>query len=325
MSPHAVSVESVGLVLAALETAGWDRARCSRRLGLDADKLDPGGAILPRHTVALLELALEVGGPDFALAAGSRIPYGALGLLDHLCGAAPTARAALEDLCRYFRLVAWSTSLTLTGETLILALPPGLSLPHRRLLAELFFSFLVQRLGRRGPATPTLVGLPGDGVRAGPWTSTRDGVEAPFLVFAAADLERPVTATDPSLRALLEGYAARELERRPAVESACEQVRRVVLASLPGAAPSASAVARSLGVSERSLRRALQAEGQRFSEVRDCCLRAVAEQALLDPSRTIGEVGWLLGYSEPSAFHRAFRRWTGTTPQRFREPGRGGQ
>jgi AraC-like DNA-binding protein len=54
-------------------------------------------------------------------------------------------------------------------------------------------------------------------------------------------------------------------------------------------------------------------------------VRAVAEQALLDPSRTIGEVGWLLGYSEPSAFHRAFRRWTGTTPQRFREPGRGGQ
>ena len=137
-----------------------------------------------------------------------------------------------------------------------------------------------------------------------------------------AQLEAPLTTADPSLRALLDRYARTELEALPPVPTTESRVVEHLLQALPGPAPAAAAVARALGLSPRSLRRALHGEGTTFSEVRDRCLRRVAEDALRDPARTIGEVAWLLGYSEPSAFHRAFRRWTGTTPRAVREGGR---
>ncbi len=93
------------------------------------------------------------------------------------------------------------------------------------------------------------------------------------------------------------------------------------MAALPGRPPGADEVARALGMSSRALRRALADQGTRYSDVRDAALLGVAIRALEDPARTVAEVGWLLGYSEPSAFHRAFRRWTTTTPELFRPAG----
>ena len=318
---------SVNIVLAALETAGWDRARCCARLGLDPSALAPGHLIPLRHAAALLELALEVGGPGFGLTAGRLIPYGAMGLLDHLFGAAPTPRAALTDLCRYFRLVSYAVSLRLDDDTLSLELSPGFPAQHQRLLTELFFTLLVKRLSARSPVVPVRASLPGPatGSGSGPWEVTRHMASAPSLEFRAGELDRPVASADDALRRLLDGYAARELELAPAVTSVREQVRRVVLGELPRRLLSAGEVAGRLGLSDRSLRRSLKAEGTSYREVRDRCLRRVAERALADPARDIGEIAWLLGYSEPSAFHRAFRRWTGTTPRQFRELGRRGQ
>jgi len=297
----------VVIVLAALETAGWGRARCCEHLGIDPIVLEPGRLIPIRHAAALLELALEVGGPDFGQTAGRRIPYGAMGLLDHLFGAAPTPRAALTDLCRYFRLVSYAVSLRLDGDALSLELSPDFPAPHRRLLAELFFTLLVTRLSERSPVAPVRAGLLGP------------------LTFPAGELDRSSASADDALRGLLDGYAARELEQVPVVESVRERVRQVVLGELPQRSLAAGEVAGVLGLSDRSLRRALKAEGTTFREVRDRCMCSIAERALTDPARNIGEVGWLLGYSEPSAFHRAFRRWTGITPQQFRERGRCGQ
>jgi AraC-like DNA-binding protein len=293
----------VQLLLAALATAGWTRERCAERVGIAAADLDAGGQIQMRHAAALLDVALEIGGPDFA-EAGRRIPSGAMGLLDHLCGAAPTARAALQDLARYFRLVSFGAELELRDESLHLMLPPNVPAHHAQLLQDLFFTFLVERLRARTEL---------EAARAGPTT----------LKFRARDLDRSLVA-DTSLRELLDGYAARELEAQPDATTTATQVRRVLLAALPGPTPSAGEVARALAMSERSLRRALQEEGQTFSGVRDAALRWFAEQALGDASRTVGEVAWMLGYSEPSAFHRAFRRWTGTSPDQFRRAGQNG-
>jgi len=308
------------LVLAALEAVGWDRQRCSRQLGVQAEALDLRGHVQVSDVVRVLDLALEVGGPRFAQDAAVRMPRGALGLLDHLCGAAPTARAALKDLCRYFRLVSFGATLRMQADTLVLDLPEQLPVHHRRLLSELLFAVLAHRLQ---PCAPALAGLPGPALvpSEGPWATEKNDVSTGFLTFAAAELDRRFPSPDPALRTLLIGYATMELEARPSAATLRDRVVQVVLDALPGPAPSAGDVAATLGLSDRSLRRALQAEGLNYGGVRDRCLRRVAEQALSDPSRTIAEVAWLLGYSEVSAFHRAFRRWTGHTPRQFREAG----
>ena len=72
------------------------------------------------------------------------------------------------------------------------------------------------------------------------------------------------------------------------------------------------------GLSPATLRRHLKAEGQGFAAIRDE-VRAVAAQRLLrDSDRPIAAIAAELGYSEPGAFHRAFRKWTGLSPGGFR-------
>jgi len=69
---------------------------------------------------------------------------------------------------------------------------------------------------------------------------------------------------------------------------------------------------------ERTLRRRLRQEGVTFRGVLDATRAELAQSCLRDHRVTIAEVAFLLGFSEPSAFLRAFKRWTGRTPAAFR-------
>jgi AraC-like DNA-binding protein len=82
--------------------------------------------------------------------------------------------------------------------------------------------------------------------------------------------------------------------------------------------PEVAAVARALATSDRSLQRRLQEEGTSFRGVVDDARRELAVGYLGDRRMTVAEVAYLLGYSEASAFVRAFKRWTGKTPGEMR-------
>ena len=68
----------------------------------------------------------------------------------------------------------------------------------------------------------------------------------------------------------------------------------------------------------RTLQRKLAGEGSSFSKLLDEVRKELAERYIEDQTRTISEVSFLLGFSESSAFSRAFRRWTGEAPSRYR-------
>ena len=136
----------------------------------------------------------------------------------------------------------------------------------------------------------------------------------------ADDAALPLRSADPALAAIVRRRLDRLLqhgspEADPAVAS---RVRRVLIEQAGRSEPSAQAVARELGMSPRTLTRRLAAEGASFREVLDK-LRQEAAVALLREGRMgIGEIAFLLGYSEPAAFHRSFKRWTGKTPLAWR-------
>ncbi len=77
-------------------------------------------------------------------------------------------------------------------------------------------------------------------------------------------------------------------------------------------------VARLLSVSTRSLRRRLRSEGSSFAAIVEQATADAARRMLEDRAASIREIAYRLGFSEPSAFHRAFKRWTGTTPSAWR-------
>jgi AraC-like DNA-binding protein len=100
-----------------------------------------------------------------------------------------------------------------------------------------------------------------------------------------------------------------------------ERVRRHIL---DGAAPDRrdmQTVARALGLSARSLRRRLAEEGTSFREVVDAALGTLAKRLVSDEDRPIEAAAYAMGFSHPSAFHRAFKRWTGATPAASRSSG----
>lgn len=140
--------------------------------------------------------------------------------------------------------------------------------------------------------------------------------DAPFnaVVGSVADLDQPLPNADALLCSMLERQASDTLERMPRVLDFAETVRHQIEASLPAGEISADAIARSLGLSDRTLRRRLKDCGVTYQMLLDAVRCERARQALSQPGVSIGEVAYSLGFSDASAFHKAFRRWTGKAP-----------
>lgn len=145
------------------------------------------------------------------------------------------------------------------------------------------------------------------------------------LVMRREPIERRLPRHDPSLFAYLERHANAVLSRAATSERASDRVRRLITAHLREGEPSQLDVSRRLGMSERTLQRRLRAEDTSFASILDSVRAELSQLYLREATLAAGEVAFLLGYSEPSAFHRAFRRWTGVTPQAFRRQAERGE
>lgn len=138
------------------------------------------------------------------------------------------------------------------------------------------------------------------------------------LSFHRRYLELPVVQDEASLRRFLRHSPADLFPRRDYQPSLTEQVRRIVGRAPGNSGPTPEAVASRLDVSEATLRRKLRAEGTSFREVRDHLLRDEAVASLVRGAETVEELALRLGFSDASAFHRAFKRWTGSNPGAYR-------
>ena len=128
----------------------------------------------------------------------------------------------------------------------------------------------------------------------------------------------PLRRPDPSLFAYLERHA-RSLESQLRDDhSLTERVRQCLVERLRDGEPEQREIARLLGLHERTLQRRLRAEQTTFAQLLDSVRSELARMFLGDPRLAVFEIAYLLGFSEPSAFQRAFRRWTGQTPREYR-------
>jgi len=139
------------------------------------------------------------------------------------------------------------------------------------------------------------------------------------VVFRRHDLELSLVAADETLSTYLDRLADQELALLATPASLAEQVRRVVWRDLADGAPSLERVAGDLGLGTRTLQRRLREEETTFAAVVDTVRRRMASGLIRSPNLAIYEIAYRLGYSEPSTFYRAFRRWHGRSPEEFRQ------
>ena len=137
------------------------------------------------------------------------------------------------------------------------------------------------------------------------------------LSFDRALVEAPLCLANPELARLNDQTVIDYLARYDG-ESISMQVRAKIIELMPDGRPGQEAISESLHLSLRSLQRKLQNEGTSFTMLLNETQQQLAIQYVRESHRSIGEITYLLGYSEPGSFTRAFRRWTGKSPLQFR-------
>ena len=151
------------------------------------------------------------------------------------------------------------------------------------------------------------------------------GAPATELVLPADLLDAPLTRADLTLGTLIRGQALAAMAARRQGATLIERLRTELRGRLERGEPvSLGACAAALGAGPRTLQRRLADQGLTYRGVVEEMRTALAETLLADPTLGLAEIAFRLGYSQPSAFHRAFRQAAGTTPRGFRLNLRGG-
>ena len=138
------------------------------------------------------------------------------------------------------------------------------------------------------------------------------------LLFDDSSFSIPLRDHTVEMSQEIEQYAVALVEKLRDGDGFLAAVRIAIEDSIAGDTDSEAAVASRMALTTRTLHRRLKQEGTSFRELRDLILQQHAKALLRQPAVPLGEVSYLLGYAEPSTFCRAFKRWTGTTPNQWR-------
>src|SRR5471030_1097089 len=128
----------------------------------------------------------------------------------------------------------------------------------------------------------------------------------------------PVVQTAATLKVFLREAPANFIVKYRNPNSLAARIRRKLRQAPPVDWPASEAIAVALNMAEATLRRRLKQEGATYQSIRDALRRDLAIARLADTTQTIAEIAYALGFAEPSAFHRAFRKWTGVRPAAYR-------
>jgi AraC-like DNA-binding protein len=146
----------------------------------------------------------------------------------------------------------------------------------------------------------------------------RFGCNENSLVFKRRVLETPILQPNKDLRILFESYTRSVMDKQSADESYSRKVKTAILDHINGEVPNIGKISKVLNIGTRTLQLKLRDEGTTFSVLLDEIRKDLALEYLKNEENTIAEISYILGFSEPSVFHRCFKRWTNSTPNSYR-------
>lgn len=309
----------------AFDRMGYDVADLLAAAGVAKADLENPDLLLPCFTIPRMYARAQQRRPmkNMHLRLALETQIGSYPLLDYLIFSADTVGGAFRQLARYLGLagspIAFEffesedpirVSLSCPGNVWLIEYTVALSLLRARretddrlTAASVHFVHRVDDVAeiQRALRCPVRV------------EETWDGIS-----FHRSSWRLPLRRRDPILRTMLERQAEAEAGRPGLPNDEASRLRRVLAPRVAGGDTSIQTIAREIATTPRTLQRRLAALGTTYQEVLDGVRREASRNYLSDSALSVGEVGYLLGYSEPAAFHRAFKRWTGSTPLEFR-------
>ncbi len=298
-----------------------------RRAGLPADLFARENASVSAEEYFRLWNALEeeMGDRSLPLEGGQGVSVEAFDppIFAALCS--PDLNTAAERLSKFKPLIGPLTlDVDIGPEQTVLAygnLEAG-PLPVSLGMTELVFLVHFARLATRTHLYPLQVMTPqpldpaapfedffGVRLRRGPTYS---------VAFSALDAKRPFLTANVGMWTFFEPALNQRLAEIEREASIAERVNAALFEMLPSGRSSVHAVSTTLGMSTRSLQRYLRREGTSFQQVLSEARERLARHYLRHSSMTGAEISFLLGYDDPNSFFRAFRTWTGQTPEGLR-------
>lgn len=317
-------------LLGALGRLGVDAEAVRLASGVDRETLDDPDGRLPVRSLHAAWTAAEerLRRPDAALVVAERYVPGDYGLVGFVAMNCATLGEGLAELVRFSTLWTDDPSFVLTSaDTLAYSYQtsfpygPGLRYANEagfaevvnaaRLLTQTRCSPIAVSFAHSRPAEVTaheaFFGCP-----------VRFDAHETAMVFPREALSLELPKADPKLGAYLRGVANSALGRRTRESSPPERIKEIIGEELARGLPPLDRIARRLATSERTLRRRLEEEGTSFRTILDETRAALAQGYVRDGRLPLSEVALLVGFSETSAFNRAFKRWTGSPPSAWR-------
>jgi len=320
---------STDILWKVLEARGHDPVPVFRAARIDPELAADPNARIPAAQIEQLTIRANrlMGDPCIGLAAVQYWHPSHLGALGYAWLASSTLRTALQRLERYLKLVTaiMTVKLEQHAEGLAAAFQCRSSfrdLPER----GDFFAGLVLRMARMNwgeTLAPVRVTLahehrPCCDAYAGYFRCPIEfGAAGNSIVFATDAVDRPLASGNPQLAHVLDQVIVRyiaALDRNDVVQRA----KGVILDRLQTGRVVDDEVAAALHLSVRTLQRKLGESGTSFRELVDQTRRELAEAYIRDPAVSLSELAFMLGFSDASAFSRAYKRWTGRTPGKER-------
>jgi AraC-like DNA-binding protein len=299
-----------------------------RRAGLPGDLFGREKAVLSTDEYFRVWRALEEESEDPALPLriGAAISVEAFDppIFAALCS--PDLNTALGRIARYKRLVCpmalhvemGEKATTLELKWLDAIVEPPVSL----VAAELVFFVQLARIATRKRIIPLQVRAPHPPKPKKEYAeyfgvALRKG-SSPVIAFKAADAALPFLTANEKMWRFFEPDLQKRLSELDESASTAQRVHAAFLELLPSGAASIESVSRKLGTSTRTLQRRLKEEGRSFQGVLNETREGLARHYLRTPNLSGAEISFLLGFEDPNSFFRAFRTWTGETPEQVR-------
>ncbi|MBY5163643.1 AraC family transcriptional regulator [Salsipaludibacter albus] len=278
----------------------------------------------------LIERAVRDGDHQFPLRYGASVEPAMFGALGHAMVTAPTLQDAIERIIRYILVVSDTLEydLHITEDGAAIRLLGRTGPRHGMQVANECALAAMTTILRSSVGAPLRASLVTFRHAAPPTTRDHRAYFGGPVRFGATEdaLHLPASALSARTRladAGLSAYLLAQLDdlhrEQGGDRSVVERVRAAVADTLCDGVPGKAEVASRLAMSERTLHRRLADHDATFQQVTDEVRLDIACSLLADPGRPLGEVAFFTGFAGQSAFTRAFKRWTGTTPLAHRQ------